>query len=95
MSVSLEIVRALVESQPSARVDEASLLVPMAPDQLPLAWRIDWEERAAILQYDAGRSRDEAERQALEEIVDRLQRGSGAGAFGQRAGTSRRGSSDN
>ncbi len=45
------------------------------PEDLPMDWRIDWEERAAILQYDGGRSRDEAEREALLEIAYRFQLG--------------------
>ncbi|MDI9431534.1 MAG: hypothetical protein QM570_07435 [Planctomycetota bacterium] len=38
------------------------------PADLPMDWRIDWEERAAILEYDGGLSREAAERQALDEI---------------------------
>ena len=44
------------------------------PEDLPMDWRIDWEERAAILEYDAGLSREEADRQALHEVVERLRR---------------------
>ncbi|MDI6450227.1 hypothetical protein [Anaerobaca lacustris] len=44
------------------------------PADLPMDWRIDWEERAAILEYDGGLNREEADRQALDEIVDRLRR---------------------
>jgi hypothetical protein len=39
---------------------------------LPMTWRIEFEERAAILEYDGGLSRDTAERQALREIAARL-----------------------
>jgi hypothetical protein len=60
------------------------------PADLPTEWRIDWEERAAILQYDGGKSRDEAERDALREITDRLQRRGDASAFGQPSGESNR-----
>ena len=42
-------------------------------DDLPMDWRIDFEERAAILEYDGGLSRDEAEAQALIEIRHRLE----------------------
>ena len=34
-----------------------------------------WEERAAILEYEAGFSRDEAEARALAEIMPRLSEG--------------------
>jgi hypothetical protein len=35
-------------------------------------WRVEYEERAAILEYDGGLSRTEADSQALREIVERL-----------------------
>ncbi len=44
------------------------------PDDLSMDWRIDFEERAAILQYDGGLSRDEADQQALQEICERMKR---------------------
>ena len=31
-------------------------------------WRVHWEERAAIMEYDAGMSRDDAERAAFIEV---------------------------
>jgi hypothetical protein len=34
-------------------------------------WKEDFEERAAILEYDGGLAREEAERQALREIEER------------------------
>ena len=43
-------------------------------DDLSMDWRIDFEERAAILQYDGGLSRDEADEQALQEICERMKR---------------------
>ena len=36
--------------------------------------RYEFEERAAILEYDAGLSRDEADSQALHEIAERIER---------------------
>lgn len=36
-------------------------------------WRIDFEERAAVLEYDGGLSRDEAEAHALIEIGHRME----------------------
>ncbi len=49
--------------------------IPIAcPDDLSMDWRIDFEERAVILQYDGGLSRDEADEQALQEICERMKR---------------------
>ncbi len=36
-----------------------------SPDDLPGDWRVGWEERAAILEYDGGHSREHAEAVAL------------------------------
>lgn len=44
------------------------------PSELPREWRIEYEERAAILQFDGGLSREKADSQALEEIIERLKR---------------------
>ncbi len=41
-------------------------------DDLPMDWRVEFEERAAILEYDGGLSRTEADSQTLREIVERL-----------------------
>ena len=43
-------------------------------DDLPIDLRIEFEERAAILEYDGGLSRDDADRQALTEILERIKR---------------------
>ena len=42
-----------------------------SPEDLSMEWRIEFEERAAILEYDGGLSRAEAEKQALLEIQAR------------------------
>ena len=42
-------------------------------DQLPIDWRIEYEERAAILEYDGGLTREEADAQAFEEIQVRIE----------------------
>ena len=39
--------------------------------------RYEFEERAAILEYDGGLSRDDADRQALHEIADRIEQTDG------------------
>ena len=41
---------------------------------LPMEWRVEYEERAAILEYDGGLSRDEADRRAFVEIKQRLEK---------------------
>jgi hypothetical protein len=43
------------------------------PEDLPLDWRIEWEERAAIRQYDGGQTRAEADVEALREILVMVQ----------------------
>jgi hypothetical protein len=47
----------------------------VSPESLAMEWRIEYEERAAILEYDGGLSREDADKQALEEILERLRRG--------------------
>jgi hypothetical protein len=42
------------------------------PESLMMDWRIEFEERAAILEYDGGLTRDDADRQAFEEILERM-----------------------
>lgn len=44
---------------------------PVGPEYLPMDWRAEWEERAAINEYDYGMTRQRAEAAALVEI-DRL-----------------------
>ena len=44
------------------------------PEDLPADWRIDWEERAAIREYDGGQSREHAEAEALREIIAQMRR---------------------
>ncbi len=43
-------------------------------DDLPMDWRIEYEERAAILEFDGGLSREEADRRAFSEILERIKR---------------------
>ena len=42
-------------------------------DDLPMDWRIEYEERAAILEYDGGLTREDAETQAFDEIQKRME----------------------
>jgi hypothetical protein len=46
-----------------------------SPYDLPMEWRIEYEERAAILEYDGGLSREQADKQALSEILERIAKG--------------------
>lgn len=43
------------------------------PVGLPMDWRIEFEERAAILEYDGDLSREEADIQAFREILERIE----------------------
>ncbi len=40
----------------------------IGPEALPMDWRIEWEERAAIMEYDGGLTREQAESEALMDI---------------------------
>ena len=66
MISALERLRALREGKSLDDLDVAG------PESLPMDWRIEFEERAAIFQYDGGLVREEAEIQALREINTRL-----------------------
>ena len=71
MAVNLEIVKELVESAAAtAEVDVSAMI--SCPSDLSIDWRIEFEERAAILEYDGGLAREEAEAQALREVNARL-----------------------
>lgn len=48
-------------------------LTPLDIDNLPVDWRIEFEERAAILEYDGGLTREDAETQAYDEIQKRME----------------------
>ena len=42
------------------------------PDDLPSDWRCEFEERAAIREYDGGQAREHAEAEAFDEILVRM-----------------------
>ena len=44
----------------------------IGPEALPMDWRIEWEERAAIMEYDGGLSRERAESEALKDILRQM-----------------------
>ena len=74
MAVDLKIVKELVESEPLTETSAAYRQEITTPCDLPMDWRIEFEERAAILEYDGGLSRNEADKQALSEIIVRIER---------------------
>lgn len=43
------------------------------PQGIPIPWVDDYEERAAVLEFDGGLPRQRAERQARQEILKRIQ----------------------
>ena len=71
MAVNLEIIKELVESV-TAEGDVNTAI--SSPDNLSINWQIEHEERAAILQWDGGLARVDADRQAFDEILERLKR---------------------
>ena len=60
------------EGQPVGGQVQPSPVV--GPDDLPLDWRIAWEERAAVREYDGGLPRDRAEALALADILEQMKR---------------------
>ncbi len=44
----------------------------ITPNDLPVEWRLEWEERAAIREYEGGQAREHAEAEALQEITERI-----------------------
>ena len=42
------------------------------PGDLPTDWRVEFEERAAIREYDGGQAREHAEAEAFAEILARM-----------------------
>ena len=46
----------------------------IGPDDLPGDWRIEWEERAAIMEFHGGLHRERAEAEALTDIIDQMRR---------------------
>ncbi len=44
----------------------------IAPDELPPEWHLAWDERAAIMEYDAGLPRERAEALALRDILAQI-----------------------
>lgn len=45
---------------------------PVVPDDLPSEWHFEWDERAAIMEYDGKLPRPQAEALALADILKRM-----------------------
>lgn len=70
MTSALDRLRAL---RAGNQADVASIPAIPSADDLPTDWRIEFEERAAIREYDGNQPREDAEREALKEILARMQ----------------------
>ncbi len=68
MAVDLEIIKRLVDDG----IGSGAKTEIIYYGDLPIEWRIEFEERAAMLEYDGGLSREDADRQALIEIKKRI-----------------------
>ena len=53
-------------------MDDPAFGVELTIADLPPDWRVEWEERAAIREYEAGQSREYAEAKAFYEILARM-----------------------
>ncbi len=73
MAVRIDIIKRLLEP-PAHHVDESEDWQSPTGSvaDLPFEWRVEFEERAAILEYDGGLAREEAERRAFAEVLRRI-----------------------
>lgn len=46
----------------------------MGPDDLPGDWRVEWEERAAIMEFEGKLPRERAEALAMADIIKAMER---------------------
>jgi hypothetical protein len=46
----------------------------VTPTDLPADWHLEWDCRAAIMEYDGGLPREQAEAAALADILDQMHR---------------------
>ncbi len=46
----------------------------IGPDDLPGDWRVEWEERAAIMEYDGQLPREQAEHLAMIDVLRAMER---------------------
>jgi len=59
---------------------DARTTVDIRVEDLDPEWRVEWEERAAIMEYDGKLPRERAEAAALADIAGRIRRGEGFAA---------------
>lgn len=52
--------------------DTSASVKAFGPDDLPADWRVEFEERAAVREYDGGQAREHAEAEAFTEILARM-----------------------
>lgn len=62
--------RSLFDDRTPAR----SVVPVIGPDDLPTEWHLAWDERAAIMEYDGGLTREYAEAEALKMIREEMHR---------------------
>ena len=55
------------------------LIAIRKPTDLPPEWWVAWDERAAIMEYEGNRPREEAEARALDEIIRNMRAAMEAG----------------
>ena len=49
--------------------------IPASPNDLPPDWQSVWEERAAIMEYDGGMSKEDADAAALKDTIRQMREG--------------------
>jgi hypothetical protein len=59
---------------PDRGVAESSSVPDCRPDDLPLDWYLQWDERAAIMEVDGGLTRERAEALALRDVLEQMRR---------------------
>lgn len=66
---ALTFLRTLFRDAERARGPQIPVTSPTRPGDLPLRWRVEWEERAAIREYCGGMPRQEAEEAAFTDVI--------------------------
>lgn len=67
-SIALELLRCKAEIVPILETARSI----REPGELPADWRVEWEERTAIREYEGGQAREHAEAEAFTEIPARM-----------------------
>ncbi len=70
-----EFIRETSQRYASPRTErEAFAGFGLGPEDLPIEWRLIWEERAAVMEYDGGIPRERAEALALSDTLSCMER---------------------